>query len=247
MLLIAIDTSGSNGSVALCRAEHDSFEVLQLRKLERGTYSARLMPAIAAMLAQQQIHKEQIDTFVVVSGPGSFTGLRVGLATVKGLCEVLQKPLVALTMLEAVAAARMSRAALEGDGFKRADNPPSDSAASAEGAAVALDAGRGEVYVGDFVVDGAQATCQREYIAKLEKFAAEAVSTGTLVLTPDAKVADSLNDATVSVRLVAPIQADEIALIGLGKFLRGETSDPATLDATYIRRSDAEIFSAPQR
>ena len=77
--------------------------------IEGGTYSARLMPAIAEALEHHQLSKEQIDVFVVVSGPGSFTGLRVGLATVKGLCEVLHKPLVAISMLEAVAVVRGPR------------------------------------------------------------------------------------------------------------------------------------------
>src|SRR5579884_3947610 len=109
MLLIAIDTSGRSGSVVLCRGDANSFTTLQLLRLEGGTYSARLMPAIAELLANHQLSKEQIDTLVVVSGPGSFTGLRVGLATTKGLSEVLQKPLVPVSMLEAVAVARGPR------------------------------------------------------------------------------------------------------------------------------------------
>ena len=103
MLLLGIDTSGRNGSVALCRGDAESFDVLQLAALEGGTYSARLMPTIASMLQQNHFDKKQLDGFAAVSGPGSFTGLRVGLATVKGLCEVLQKPLATVSMLEALA------------------------------------------------------------------------------------------------------------------------------------------------
>src|SRR5271166_4477248 len=102
MLIVAVDTSGRKGSIALCRGDRDSLEVLQLTSLEGGTYSAQLMPRIAEALQQNQLQKSQVDGFVVVSGPGSFTGLRVGLATVKGLCEVLQKPLAAVSMLEGV-------------------------------------------------------------------------------------------------------------------------------------------------
>ncbi len=153
MLLIAIDTSGRNGSVALCRGGERSFETLQVTPLEGGTYSARLVPAMAEMIRNQGFSKNQIDVFVVVSGPGSFTGLRVGIATVKGLCEVLQKPLVAVSMLEAMAV-------LRGDGPEKI--------------AVALDAGRGEAYVGEFEIADGRATTLREYIAKLEIFSAEA-------------------------------------------------------------------------
>src|ERR1700759_5146414 len=129
MLLIAIDTSGRNGSVALCRSVGNDFEALQLANLEGGTYSARLMPIIAELLQQNGFEKSEVDGFVVVSGPGSFTGLRVGLATVKGLCEVLSKPLATVSMLEALAITH-------GDGEVTA----------------VLDAGRGEGYVGEYGV-----------------------------------------------------------------------------------------------
>ncbi len=103
MLTLAVDTSGRNGSVALCRGDAGSFEVLQLSELEGGTYSARLVPTIADLLRRANHTKAQLDLLVVVDGPGSFTGLRVGLSTVKALCEVLPKPLVGVSMLEALA------------------------------------------------------------------------------------------------------------------------------------------------
>lgn len=226
MLLVAIDTSGRNGSVALCRGDAASFQTLKVTPLEGGTYSARLMPAIAEMLASQRIGKEDIDALVVVSGPGSFTGLRVGIATVKGLCEVLAKPLVAVSMLEAMAVIRGS-----------ADGKVS----------VTLDAGRSEVYVGEFVMLNTRATVMREYISKLDGFAPEMASSGVTVLSPDAKVAESLIAAGVAVQQVEPLRADDVGRFGLHKLLAGEVADPATLDANYIRRSDAEIFSSPKR
>jgi len=226
MLLISIDTSGRDGSVALCRGDEKSFETLQLIPLEGGTYSARLMPAVTELLAGQQFNKEQIDAFVVVSGPGSFTGLRVGIATVKGLCEVLRKPLVAVSMLEALTVMR-----------GRANGR----------VAVALDAGRGEVYVGEFKVTNSRAGMVREYIAKVDMFARECALTEMAVLSPDAKVVEAVRAERVASRQVKPLHADEIGWFGLAKLLAGDVSDPATLDANYIRRSDAEIFSAPKR
>lgn len=226
MLLIAIDTSGRNGSVALCRGDENSFTALQVTTVEGGTYSARLMPVIAELLASQQLRKEQIDGFVVVSGPGSFTGLRVGLATAKGLCEVMEKPLVAVSMLEAVAVVRGPR-----------DGP----------VAVALDAGRGEVYVGEFMLAGSRAAMVREYIAKVDAVAAEAASSKVTVLSPDAKVVDALVALGAAAQRVEAVHADDIGRFGLSKFRAGELADVAILDANYIRRSDAEIFSAPKR
>ena len=221
MLILAIDTSGRHGSVALCRGDANSFELLQMTPLDGGTYSARLIPTIDELLKASRLNLADIDGFAVVSGPGSFTGLRVGLATVKGLCEILHKPLVTVSMLEALAIA----------------------SSSAGNITAILDAGRSEVYVGDYERSADRATAAREYMVKLSEFAA---TTGQLV-TPDETVAKQLSEKGITVRLVAPFQADGIARIGIRKLLAGEVADHATVDVNYIRRSDAEIFSAPKR
>jgi len=226
MLVLAVDTSGRKGSVALCRGDAGSFEVVQLTPLEGGTYSAQLMPTISSLLQQKGFGKKDVDGFVVVSGPGSFTGLRVGLATVKGLCEILRKPLATVSMLEAVAVTY---------------------GAGGETVVTAvLDAGRGEVYVGEYRFGSGSASLQREYIVKMAEFATEASRIGGELLTPDAAVAEFLRTAGVGVRQVAPVQADGIGRIGLRKLLTGDVADAASVDVNYIRRSDAEIFSAPK-
>jgi tRNA threonylcarbamoyladenosine biosynthesis protein TsaB len=225
VLIVSVDTSGRKGSIALCGGDGESFEVLQLTSLEGGTYSAQLMPRISEALRQNKLDKTEVDGFIVVSGPGSFTGLRVGLATVKGLCEVLHKPLATVSMLEALALT-----------YGRAGQT----------ATIALDAGRGEVYVAEYEVSADGASVVREYIAKLGAFAAEAACIRGDLLTPDAKVAEALQAARVEVKLVPAIHADEIGRLGVRKLLAGETADPATVDVNYIRRSDAELFSAPK-
>jgi tRNA threonylcarbamoyladenosine biosynthesis protein TsaB len=226
MLIVAIDTSGRKGSVALCRGDAASFEGVQLTPLEGGTYSARLMPTISSLLEQNGFDRKDVGGFVVVSGPGSFTGLRVGLATVKGLCEILRKPLATVSMLEAVAVTY---------------------GAGGETVVTAvLDAGRGEVYVGEYRFGSGSASLEREYIVKMAEFATEASRIGGELLTPDAAVAEFLRTAGVGVRQVAPVQADGIGRIGLRKLLTGDVADAASVDVNYIRRSDAEIFSAPK-
>jgi tRNA threonylcarbamoyladenosine biosynthesis protein TsaB len=222
MLILAIDTSGRHGSVALCRGDAESCHTLQLMPIEGGTYSARLVPVISSLLQQNGFDKGDVEGFAVVSGPGSFTGLRVGLATVKGFCEILRKPLATISMLEAVAVTH---------GLVR------------ETVTAVLDAGRGEVYVGDYAVFAKGAEAIREYIVKLGGFEAEP---GRELLSADACVAESLRLAGKQVRLVAPLQADAIGRIGIRKLLAGELADPITVDVNYIRRSDAEIFSAPK-
>jgi tRNA threonylcarbamoyladenosine biosynthesis protein TsaB len=224
MLILAIDTSGRHGSVALCRGDVNSFETLQLSELEGGTYSARLIPTVDEILQQHHVAMADLDAFAVVSGPGSFTGLRVGLATVKGLCEALQKPLIMISMLEAIAVTYGT---------------------PGQKVTAVLDAGRGEAYVGDYEAFAGVAKPLREYITKLAEFSAADPSCE--LLTPDAPVADSLRKACKQARLVAPVQADEIGRIGLRKLLSGEAPDHATVDVNYIRRSDAEIFSSSRK
>jgi tRNA threonylcarbamoyladenosine biosynthesis protein TsaB len=226
MLVVAVDTSGRKGSIALCRGDLENFELLQLISLEGGTYSAQLMPRIAEVLKLNKLDKTQVDGFVVVSGPGSFTGLRVGLATLKGLCEVLRKPLATVSMLEAVALI-----------YGR----PSETATCL------LDAGRREIYVGEYQLSAADiSSVVQEHITRLDTFSVEAASNSGHLLTPDSKVAESLGAANIDVRLVPAIHADGIGRIGICKLIAGESADPATIDVNYIRRSDAEIFAAPK-
>jgi tRNA threonylcarbamoyladenosine biosynthesis protein TsaB len=226
MHILSVDTSGRHGSVALCRGDDTRFEALGLCAVEGGTYSARLVPCIAELLLQAKLAKSDLDAVVVVDGPGSFTGLRVGLSTVKALCEVLDKPLAAVSMLEALAVTYGH----EG-----------------ETVTAVLDAGRSEVYVGEYQIAKSRARLLRQAIQKLDEFRAQLSSQKSRILTTFPRVAETLVPAKSGVTLVNPLQADAIARIGLLKLLAGETADPVTLDANYIRRSDAELFSLPKR
>ena len=96
MLILGVDTSGKGGSIALVEFEEGNARTLEMVALEGGTFSAQLVPQIADVLNRHGLSKHAIDGFAVVSGPGSFTGLRVGLAAIKALAEVLQKPIAAV-------------------------------------------------------------------------------------------------------------------------------------------------------
>src|SRR5579884_2256809 len=146
MLLLVTDTSGKNGSVALARAGEDTgsseVQVIDAIPLAGGTFSAQLVPQISGLLEKHGLRKADIGVFIVISGPGSFTGLRVGLAAIKALAEILQKPIVAVPLLEVVALA-----------------------AHSEGNVVAaLDAGRGEVYLGEYEIRAGNARVRREQL-----------------------------------------------------------------------------------
>lgn len=223
MLILAVDTSGKNGSVALCRFHGASFEVLSLRTVEGGTYSSQLVPLIADLLRSASLVKSQIDGFVVVDGPGSFTGLRVGLSTVKGLCVVIDKPVAVVSMLEALAITNAS------DGEKICS---------------VLDAGRGEVYVGEYLIVGQNAELLDQFVVKLADVRHQVAAMNCRGVTLSSNVVDAAGSAVTQ---VGSLHADSIARIGLRKLLSGQTVDPATLDANYIRRSDAELYSPPKR
>ncbi len=224
MLILSIDTAGASGSVALCEcgAGADS-RVIEMVPLTGRMYSAQLMPEISALLARHNFAKQAMDAYAVASGPGSFTGLRVGLSTVKALAEISGKPIAAVSLLEAVAWA-----------------------ASAEGRVIAvLDASRGQVFAGEYVVRAdALPKLLREAVLSMDEFAAEAAARSEVpVLTPDEGVVAALRARGRSLQAVPRPRSDVIARLGALKVAAGQTVSPEALDANYIRRSDAEIFS----
>ncbi len=226
MILLGVDTSGKNGSLALARATDNSdqsnstraLEILEVVPLAGGTFSAQLVPQISGLLARHGLNKNHLSGLAVVSGPGSFTGLRVGLAAIKALAEVLQKPLAAVSLLEAIASSAKTKGKI----------------------IAALDAGRGEVYVGEYAV-GERTVMRSERLILQNDLLAEAK--GLTVVTPDAKLAEAARAARLQVEQIDPPRADAIARLGWEKIASGELASPEELEANYIRRSDAEIFA----
>jgi tRNA threonylcarbamoyladenosine biosynthesis protein TsaB len=103
MTVLAADTCGPAGSVALSRITSDSVETLAQAHLEGRTYSATLVATIESLLKAQQVPLRNLACIVIVNGPGSFTGVRVGLSAAKGLAEGAGLPLVAVSRLEVLA------------------------------------------------------------------------------------------------------------------------------------------------
>jgi|SRR5579863_8376225 len=218
MLLLATDTSGKQGSIALAQCgPGDECEIIEVVALSGGTFSAQLIPQIAALLNKRGFTRKDIGAFAVVSGPGSFTGLRVGLAAIKALAEVLGKPIAAVSLLAAVAAAARSEGSI----------------------LAALDAGRGQIYAGEY--EGRSLSTRGEHLLTKEEFLK--AGSGRLVVTPDQGLADMASAAGLRVQQVDRPQSDAIARIGLERIQAGETISPEDLEANYIRQSDAEIFA----
>jgi tRNA threonylcarbamoyladenosine biosynthesis protein TsaB len=252
MLILAVETSGKNGGVALARGDAKQFELLGEAPIGGGQYSAELMPRIVELLGRAGISKHEIEAFAVASGPGSFTGLRVGIATVKALADTLQKPVVAVSVLEAVAltATEAQRRLAVNDADAR------ERTVVQEHIVALLDAGRGEVYVGIYRagLNAPNATRQartmlREIIIPLGALPdaiAEFASEPPTIATPEEKIFEMLREKNISVIAVERPGAAAIARLGLAKLVRGDIAAVADFDANYIRRSDAELFSLPK-
>jgi tRNA threonylcarbamoyladenosine biosynthesis protein TsaB len=230
-ILLAVDTSGKNGSLALARLAPRQSEVfvLEVSPLAGGAFSAQLVPQIAELLGKHGYTKSDLGAFAVASGPGSFTGLRVGLAAIQALAEALEKPIVAISLLEAIACS-----------------------ASARGRVLAvLDAGRGDVYAGDYEIDSQDpqpAQMHSERLLSKEEVVLEAGRPeGRLkaVVTPDAALAATLEVLGLQVEHIGYPNSAVIARLGWERLQRGQTVRPEELDANYIRQSDAEIFAKP--
>ena len=225
MLLLGIDTSGKSGGITLAEGDAQSFRAVESCPIAGGTFSAQLVPTIAALLERHGYDAQDLDGFAVASGPGSFTGLRVGLSAVKGLAEVLNKPIATVSLLEALAVSSGQQGRI----------------------AAALDAGRSEVYWGLYQVSAAP-PCEKitEELLSREEFLERLGNSGLdHAITGDPALADFILGAPAKgrVQAVSRPNSEMIARIGLQKLLAGETVSVEALDANYIRRSDAEIFS----
>src|SRR5579864_6808019 len=135
MLILAIDTSTRMGSASILR---DSEVLAEVSGYAETAYSSRLFRDVAVLQEKANFSLDQIDVFAVASGPGSFTGLRVGLTAVKAWAEVHGKPIAAISGLEAIASEF-----LLGEKSKLSETP---SACNARLLAPFLDARRGQIF-----------------------------------------------------------------------------------------------------
>lgn len=222
MLILGIDTSGKSGGITLAQGVAHIFNALDSSAIEGGTFSAQLIPAVSAMLQRNNFTAAALSGFAMISGPGSFTGLRVGLSAVKGLAEVLQKPIATVSLLEALAVASGERGRI----------------------AAALDAGRQEIYFGLFDVAQGSAATVSEHLFSFDEFLDELKNTQVVCLaTCDHAIVEVAYRVRVKIREVSRPGSQAAAQIGLKKLLAGDTTSIEALDANYLRRSDAEIFS----
>jgi tRNA threonylcarbamoyladenosine biosynthesis protein TsaB len=226
LILLAIDTSTPRAALALARSEpgHEprvappDSDADPARRHGRG-----LIPAIAALLALEGLTVADLDAVAIGLGPGSYTGLRIGLTAAKTLAYAAGKPLIALDSLEAIAR-----------------NAPDDVLR----VAVAVDAQRGDAYLADFVRDNPGAPLHRQGPIRIEPVEAWSRTLGpeTLVLGPAldrllANWPETVRRGTLDQGHPGAAQLIPLAREALEA---GRVLDPFFVEPIYMRRSAAE-------
>ncbi|HEY0795201.1 MAG TPA: tRNA (adenosine(37)-N6)-threonylcarbamoyltransferase complex dimerization subunit type 1 TsaB [Acidisarcina sp.] len=219
-VLLAIDTCGPTGSVAIGRIESgridrasaSSVRVLATAELAPKTYAAQLLPAIENALRDAGMTLTDLSGIVVVNGPGSFTGVRVGVSAAKGLAEGANLPVIAVSRLELLAC-----------------QAPCNTCA-------ALDAGRGEFYVG-LCRNGILET---ESLYTLTELLGAVREANLGIVVCEVGPASLLRERPQNVLQVTPPTAANAISACVCRFFANHFADVATLDGNYLRRPYAE-------
>jgi len=230
MRFIVVDTADARGSVAVL----NNVELIRFEAHSTDEdYSSWLLPIVNRLLASSSLSLPELDGYAVCAGPGSFTGLRVGLTTVKAWAEIYGKPIAAVSRLEALAVS---------------DSQPNQGLVASY-----IDARREQVFAALYAVvgDGPEPIGE-ESVTSLPDFVAEVKeeAKGKRVrwVTPDPKMLKSFPEwpsLAASGHILeeaAPPFAQCLGLLAYRKFRQGDTTDALSLDANYVRRSDAEVF-----
>ena len=229
MLLLALDTCDSRGSLAILRDD----DVLHVVPHDSGVdYSSWLLPAVDSARARTSLKMSDLDLLAVACGPGSFTGIRVGLTSVKAWSEVYGMRIAAVSRLEAMA---------------------EQAAGETRYVAAFVDAQRGQVFGALYRrLPTELQLVEEELVIAPEgflEFVVQRAEGGALTwISMDPEKITQLREwqpqakSGEQVQLCETVLAPVIGRIGRRRALRGQFKDGLSLDADYVRRSDAEIF-----
>lgn len=212
-MILSIDTTSEFGSIAL--SEH-GLNIEEVLLHSPDGFGHILFPHLEKLLGRHGVTVNQMDCFAAASGPGSFTGVRIGLAAVKGLAEAAGKPVVPVSNLRALAF--FGKAPLR---------------------ATVLDARRGEVY--GALYDQALEVIGGEVVMKFPAWLETLPAGGFEFVASDFSPFQSVVDPSIPVVKAPRALAAAIGCIAWGDYRAGRARDPAAIDANYIRRSDAEL------
>ncbi|NVM22763.1 MAG: tRNA (adenosine(37)-N6)-threonylcarbamoyltransferase complex dimerization subunit type 1 TsaB [Desulfobacterales bacterium] len=223
MKILAVDTSSRTGSVAVLE---DEAVLAEIQVTSTQTHAKRLMPAIDSALRMAGTHVSECDGFAVTTGPGSFTGLRIGISAVKGLAFATAKPVTAVSTLEALAYQFPTVADL---------------------ICPLLDARKGEVYTALYRCDHYMhwekvapdsAVDPRPWLMQIDHpclFVGNGVDLYRNLIKEIAG-----RQARFAPPYLNTVRASVAAYIGAKQIKRGQVADVGSLVPHYIRKSDAE-------
>lgn len=213
--LLAIDTCGSTGSAALGQLAGEGITVLSQRTLASGEFSSGLLPAIEALLGERELTPARLAGITAVAGPGSFTGIRIGLAAAKALAQALSVPIVTLSRLAVLA--------------RLADAP-----------CAILDAHRGQFFLGCYGDANGEGR-GRESLVTAGEINARGGLTGRVAVCEEsvAQLLEELQGAPEILRSPQPLAADALSF-SYPLWCAQEYADLATLDGHYLRGADAK-------
>lgn len=226
MSILAIDTATQVSSVAVASEARLSAELTMQARL---THSETLLPHMEQVLKMANVKKEDLDGIAVSMGPGSFTGLRIGLAAAKAVCYALKLPLIGVPTLEAMA----WHYPVPGVRI-----------------VTLLDAQKGNAYRQSFRFHEGRMEAQEEItvsglpevISSCGEMEEPVVLLGDVV---PKKIAGKLelpaNVSLAPAHLVMP-RAACVAMVGLKKLAAGEVGNVMDMEPVYIRRSEAEVL-----
>jgi tRNA threonylcarbamoyladenosine biosynthesis protein TsaB len=216
-MILGIDTCGETGSIALVLADGGRLSVLGESSMGGREYSMTLVSKVCELLGLGGMQLGMLRAIVIVNGPGSFTGIRVGVSAAKGLVEGREIGVVPVSRLEVLAA-------------------------KSGVASAALDARRGEVFLR---LAGPEAEA-RELLAGKDELAQIDPGPKRIAVCDEGAAAllKAVWPEVDLVRVAPPVAADAVRLCA-ARVAAGEFADIAMLDGHYLRRSDAEIFGEP--
>lgn len=225
-MLLAIETSSLVSSVALL---HNGTLRAELTIQARLTHSEQLMPHIADMLDKAGVKKDKIDAIAVSVGPGSFTGLRIGLATAKGLSYGWNVPII---------------------GIETPISLAWNSAGAADPICVFIDAQKGNVYASLYQWEGTTLKTLEdvtvvnrvEYLEHLKEYHKPIVFCGDGALQGKKAIEMASADFRLALPTMVIPRAGSLALAADVRLQKGDVDDCMTLTPTYKRRSEAEVL-----
>jgi tRNA threonylcarbamoyladenosine biosynthesis protein TsaB len=229
MIVLAIDTCEARGSVAVL---NDDALLQVVAHTSAEEYSSWLLPAVDLALEAAKTTLGEVDVFVAASGPGSFTGVRIGLTTAKAWSEVFSKPIVAVSRLEAVAAQSVH------------DSPY---------LASFIDAQRGQIFGALYKRAKSGLTLVEQEMAASPEVFMDWVDQRTagnevawISTDPDTLAQHSAWQRRAAgaekIQSVPCILAPLIGKMAFQRALKGDIQDVLSIDANYVRRSYVEVF-----